>query len=39
MDDQLGYRERELPIGEVELGYDEFAEQTDRAAAGAIEET
>jgi hypothetical protein len=29
MDDQLGYREREQPIGKVELGYDEFAEQID----------
>lgn len=39
MDDQLGYRERDQPTGEVELGYDEFAEQIDRTAAGAIEET
>ena len=39
MDDQLGYRERDQPTGEVELGYNEFAEQIDRSAAGAIEET
>lgn len=39
MDDQLGYRERDQPTGEVELGYNDFAEQIDRTAAGAIEET
>ncbi len=39
MDDQLRCRDREQPTGEVGLGYDEFAKQPDRAAAGAIEET
>jgi len=39
MNDKLGYRERDQPTGEVELEYEEFAEQIDRTAAGAIEET